>query len=140
MNEIVLFWIVAAAIFGIVECVTPQLVSIWFCGGAVISAIVSYFVDSPIVTVIIFVVSSALLLICTRPIVKKKISVNIQPTNADRIVGKNAVVTLDINPDENVGQIRVDGQIWSARSREFIKSGEKVKIISIEGVKAIVEK
>ena len=47
-----------------------------------------------------------------------------------------------VNNTENVGQIRVNGQIWSAKSQDnsIIAQGEMVKVISITGVKALVNK
>lgn len=140
MNGLTIFWLIVAVVTAIVESLTPQLICIWFCLSAVVSAIVGQFTDSLWMTIIVFVVFSALLLFLTRPIVKQKISTKIQPTNYDRIIGKDAIVTEDINPAENVGQIKVDGQVWSAKSTEPIPQGSTVKIEAIEGVKAVVTK
>ncbi len=141
MNGVAFFWIVVAVILGIIECATPQLVSIWFCGGAIVSALIAYFVTDMLwVSIVVFIIVSTLLLIFTRPLVKKKMLVKAEPTNADRILGKEAIVIEDINPIENVGQIKVDGQIWSAKSQQPILKGEKVTVSSIEGVKAVVTK
>ena len=140
MNSIALFWIVAAVVFGVVESMTVQLVSIWLCLASVVSAVAGYFSNSLWATVVVFVVVSLALLVVTRPLVKKKISTKIQPTNADRIIGREAVVTEKINPVENVGQIKIDGQVWSAKSSEPISEGETVRIEAIEGVKAVVTK
>ncbi len=140
MNPLVIFWILATVVFGILEMLTPQLICVWFCGGALATAVTSCFVDSLWLSVVVFVVVSALLLAFTRPLVKSKIIPKIQPTNADRIIGKEAVVTVAIDPVENKGQIKVDGQIWSAKSDFAIGEGEKVTVSSIEGVKAVVNK
>ena len=140
MNSIALFWIVAAVVFGVVESMTVQLVSIWLCLASVVSAVVGYFSNSLWATVVVFVVVSLALLVVTRPLINKKIATKIQPTNADRIIGREAVVTEKINPVENVGQIKIDGQVWSAKSSEPISEGETVRIEAIEGVKAVVTK
>lgn len=140
MNGLTIFWLVIAIVTAIVESLTPQLICIWFCLSAVVSAIVSQFTDSVWLTIVVFVVVSALFLYLTRPIVKNKIKTKIQPTNYDRIIGKDAIVTEDINPAENAGQIKVDGQVWSAKSTELIPQGTTVKIEAVEGVKAVVTK
>ncbi len=140
MNQLVAFWLIAAVIFGVVEIITAPLICIWFCGGALVAALVGYFANSMWVSAVAFVVVSALLLAFTRPLVKGKIAPKVQPTNADRIIGKEAVVILGIDPVENKGQIKVDGQVWSAKSDSIINEGEKVKVSSIEGVKAVVTK
>lgn len=140
MNQLVTFWILAAVVFGVVEMITALLICIWFCGGALVAALAGFLTNSWWISAVAFVVVSALLLIFTRPLVKNKIAPKVQPTNADRIIGKEAVVILGIDPAENKGQIKVDGQVWSAKSDCAIDEGEKVTVSSIEGVKAVVTK
>ena len=82
-------------------------------------------------------------LILSRTIWKKYTSIRpVEPTNADALVGMTAVVTADINNIEAVGEVKVAGQHWSARSvrdSEFISAGTHVKVVAIEGVKLICE-
>ena len=63
-------------------------------------------------------------------------------TNADRILGEAALVTEEIDNAQAKGTIKVFGQVWSARSADgaVIPAGETVRICSISGVKAIVER
>ena len=140
MSQLVAFWLMAAVVLAVVELVTAPLICIWFCGGALAAALIAFIVDSFWISAIIFVAVSALLLAFTRPLVKNKLAPDVQPTNADRIIGKEAMVILSIDPVENKGQIKVDGQIWSAKSDYPIEEGEIVTISSIEGVKAVVAK
>lgn len=139
MNYLVIIWLAAAVAFGILEIITAPLICIWFCGGALAAALASVFTQSQFVTATVFVVASALLLIFTRPLVKTRIAPKIQPTNADRIIGREAVVVEAIDPVENKGQIKIDGQIWSAKCDFPAEVGEKVIVSSIEGVKAVVK-
>ena len=63
-------------------------------------------------------------------------------TNADRIVGETVLVTEEINNVRATGAVKVFGQEWSARSLDdsVIPVGETVRIRSISGVKAMVER
>lgn len=140
MNQVAILWLIAAVVFGVVEIITAPLICIWFCGGALVAALIGGITNSMWVSTVAFVVVSGILLAFTRPLVKSKIAPKVQPTNADRIIGKEAVVILGIDPVENVGQIKVDGQVWSAKSDSIINEGEKVTVSSIEGVKAVVTK
>ncbi len=140
MSQLVIFWLITAVVLAVIELATAPLICIWFFGGALMAALTGFFVNSVLATAVVFVVVSALLLIFTRPLVKSKFAPKVQPTNFDRIIGKDAVVIVGINPIENKGQIKVDGQIWSAKSDCEIKEGEIVKVSSIEGVKAVVTK
>lgn len=140
MDTVTALWVIFAVLFAIIECMTVQLVSIWFCVSSVVAAVLYYFTKSLYVSMIVFVVLSAVLILATRPFVKRVVNINHQPTNADRIIGKKAIVTTKIEPDLNLGQIKVDGQVWSAKSDEIIFEGETVEIEKIEGVKVVVKK
>lgn len=104
--------------------------------------VVSIFVDNIAIQIGIFTISSTLLLFCTRPFVKKFTKNDKTLTNAYSAIGKKGIVTKEINPIKGVGQIKVDGEIWSAKSLEndIIAEGEHITVIKIDGVKAIVEK
>ncbi len=71
---------------------------------------------------------------------KKVLKTDYVKTNADRYIGKLAVVTEEISNIDAKGQVKVDNQIWSARSQngETISEGTKVNVLRIEGVKLIV--
>lgn len=135
-----IIWAVAIVVFGILEGITAQLVSIWFVFGA-IAGLVAAFCHAPItIQVAVFVLVTIITLIATRPIVKKKINTQIQPTNADRCIGQDGVVIEEINNLEPTGQVKADGKVWTARSfdQSIIPEGTVVTIEKIDGVKLIV--
>ena len=135
-------WIALLVAFLIGEAITPGvLVSIWFAGGAFCSFLFTLFGAPFWLQISVFLVSSLALLIATRPIALRSINQRKQPTNADRILGETGMVISEICNIENRGLIRIGGSEWTARaeSDEVIAEGEKVRILRIEGVKAIVE-
>lgn len=140
MDTLTVLWIAAAVVFGILEAATVQLVSIWFCISSVAAAFAAYITHDVTVSAVVFVLASAVLVAVTRPLVKSKVVVKPQPTNADRIIGKKAVVTTRIDGKKNEGQVAVDGQIWSAKCDDVVSEGETVEIEKIEGVKVVVKK
>ena len=141
-NMMLYIWLTLAIVFAITEVVTVGLTTIWFSLGALVSLLlVICGVDNITVQIVVFVLVSLLSLIATRPLVKKYINKKVQPTNADRCIGKEAFVTEEINNVLSKGAVKVNGVEWSARSEDnsVIEIGEKVKIISIDGVKVIVQ-
>lgn len=90
----------------------------------------------------VFIIISVLSLIFTKPLVKNKLNFKKTETNADRVIGKTAIVTDEINSEKFAGEVKVNGQMWSAISyeNEIIEKDSKVKILDIEGVKLVVEK
>ena len=135
------FWIVMLIAFVVIEALTAQLVTIWFAVGSV-AALISEMLGAEVwLQWLIFVAVSALVIIATRPFVKKLTKQKSTPTNADRCIGQTAVVTEEINNLEAVGAVKVGGIVWSARSEsgEIIEAGKTVTVTKIDGVKLIVK-
>ena len=136
------FWLIAAGIFFIIEMATIGFLVFWLGIGALLAMVTSFITDSILIQAIVFVVSSTLLLIFTRPLVNKFIKVPKENvTNAYSIIGKKAIVISKINNIEGNGQIKIDGDVWSAKSStdEEIADKTEVEIVDIDGVKAVVK-
>ncbi len=142
MNGAFVVWLVLAVVLGVVEGLTVALISIWMAVGAVGAAITAACGGSIMLQIIVFLVISAVLLVITIPISKRFRGRNIVSTNADRLIGAEAVVISKVDAIENKGQIKALGQIWSASSIDGveIEIGEKVVVESIEGVRAIIKR
>lgn len=135
-------WLIIAILFFILEMMGPGFLLFWVGVGALITMIVSIFVDNLAIQIGIFTISSTALLFCTRPFVKKFTKHDNTVTNAQSIIGKTGIVTKEIDSVKGAGQIKVDGEKWSAKSsnEDIIEEGARVTILNINGVKAIVEK
>ena len=133
-------WVVLLIVFLIMEAATVQLVSVWFAVGALAALIANLGGLNVIGQIVLFLVLSAVCLVATRPLVKKLTAAKIQKTNADRCIGAEAVVTEEINNLESTGQVKVIGNIWTARSTDdtVIEKGTVVIVERMEGVKLIV--
>ena len=141
MNWEAIFWLVAMVIFIAAEAMTVSLVSIWFAVGA-LAAMACALCHGPLwLQIGLFVVVSGGCLVFTRKKVQSKFNENRQKTNADRIIGHRGVVLEEIDDQRAVGTVKVDGSIWSARSKSgaVIPKDAEVTILAIEGVKVIVE-
>ena len=134
-------WLIASGIFFICEIITVGFLVFWLGVGALIAMLVSFFTSNIIIQMSVFVISSGLLIFATRPLVNKISKKDVVPTNVYSLIGKKAVVTEDINWITGKGQIKFEGEIWSAKSKEQINipAGSEVEIVSIEGVKAFVK-
>ncbi|MBZ4647500.1 MAG: hypothetical protein PWR27_2424 [Petroclostridium sp.] len=138
----VMLWLIIAIVLGIIEAVTLGVVTIWFAIGALLALIGAAIGFSLQYQIVIFLLSSGILLYYTRPIIKKYLKVGTVRTNADRLIGEKGVVTERIDVANGRGQVKVLGQIWSARSsdNQEIPEGERVEILDISGVKLVVKK
>ncbi len=137
-----LFWAAVAVVSLIIEAVTAELVSCWFAPSAIVSMILSGFVDIFWVQLLVFLVLSAILLAVARKLVKKRLATKGEPAlNADGLIGRTGVVQEAVNNIAETGSVKVGGLVWTARSlgEEEIPPETVVAIREIRGVKLICE-
>lgn len=139
-----IFWLVLAAIFFVAEMMTINLVTIWFVIGACGATLVALLGLSIGAQIGVFLLLS-IIFVAVFWRMRDRLSLSVRKaalTNADRILGQQALVTVEINALEGSGQVKVMGQLWSAVSddQSVIPVGENVTVIAIKGVKAVVTK
>ena len=88
--------------------------------------------------------SGFVLLFTTKPFFEKLLfKGNVEKTNADALIGKNALVIEEIDNVKETGAVKIEGKVWTARNAEngeIIEEGSQVKIIEIQGVKLMCAK
>lgn len=134
-------WLILAGIFVIAEIITVGFLIFWLALGSLCAMVTSFFTDNIIIQTTVFVITSTLFIFCTRKFANKLTKKeNTITTNAYSIIGKKAKVIKDINSTLGVGQIKVDGQVWSAKPdvEKIITQDTEVLILKIDGVKAVV--
>jgi len=134
------FWLIAAGIFLAIEILTVGFLVFWLALGALLAMLVSFVTDNIIIQTTVFIVSSTLLILFTKPLVNKYITKPLKPTNTYSLINKHATVIIDINPIDSTGQVKVNGETWSAKSEQeiAIPKGTEVQILRIDGVKLVV--
>ena len=136
------FWLIASGIFFIAEIITTGFLVFWLGIAGLITMCISFFTDNLMIQASVFVILSAVLILATKPFVNKFVNKKetTEKTNAFSIIGKAAIVIKDIDSINGVGQIKVDGEVWSAEgiNGSNIEKGTKVEVKEIDGVRAIV--
>lgn len=134
-------WLVVLAILLVIEFLTLGLTTVWFAGGALIAFLVSLAGGPLWLQILLFLVISVVLLLFTRPLAVKYLNKNVQKTNVDSIPGQKGIVTAIIDNLKAEGQVTIRGMEWSARAKDdnIIEKGKVVRVLSVEGVKLIVE-
>ena len=136
------FWLVVLVVLVIIELLTMGLTTVWFAGGALIATIATLFNAPFALQVILFLLVSALLLFFTRPLAVKYFNKDRVRTNAESLVGRQAIVISEIDNLQGIGQVNVGGVEWSARTRvDGVKLpvGTVATVLAINGVKLVVE-
>ena len=133
-------WLILMVIFLIVEATTVTMTSLWFAAGSLAALIVAA-TGGPIgFQVAVFLVVSAALLACLRPVIRKHFTPKLVRTNVDSVVGTEGYVTSDIDNRSATGTVKLGAMEWTARSTQGtgIPKGTLVKVDKIEGVKVFV--
>ncbi len=137
-------WLGVLALAVIVEALTFTLVSIWFVPGALVAMVLSFFSTVELwVQIVVFLTVSLLLMIFLKPLTDKFLIGKRVATNADAVIGEEAIVTEAIHNIQSRGQVKVKGQYWTARAADNNTTydvGDILHVIAIEGVKLICKK
>ena len=134
-------WAVLVVVFLVVEGATAGLTAIWFAAGALVALAGALLGAKSWLQVLLFIVVSIATLFATRPLARKYVNRQVQPTNADKVIGFTATVTERIDNLAGTGTVSVGGRLWTAISTtgDTIEKGTLTVIRRIEGVKLIVE-
>ena len=142
MIEYMLYiWIGFFILSVIVEANTMNLIAVWFMPGTLAAAILALLSVPVWIQVLVWLVITVAVFASTWRLSARLRRPRVHPTNADRVIGQSAVVTESISDRTQTGQVRVMGQIWSARTDDTadeIPTGTEVRVLRIEGVKLVV--
>jgi membrane protein implicated in regulation of membrane protease activity len=135
-------WVIATCAFGIGEMLTTGFFLASFAFGAALAAIVDAAGAPELAAWIVFVVASLATLVFIRPVAMSHMRMPPQlRTGAAALVGRSAVVLERIANHEGVGCVKIDGEIWTARSLDddqVIEPGTRVEVVQIKGATALV--
>jgi membrane protein implicated in regulation of membrane protease activity len=135
-------WLVAALLFGVGEMHAQGFVLAPLALGALVASGASIAGLGAALSVLVFLALSIGVLRALRPLAlrhqRRPMTLR---TGAAALVGHRAVVVDRISNDEGVGSVRIDGELWTARSFDdgvVIGAGEVVEVVVIRGAIALV--
>jgi len=138
-----LIWLILFVVFLAAEVIsTGTLIFIWFCAGALVALITSYLGGSQMLQGILFFSVSIVLLIGSKPFIKKYSTQKKPSKKANHILLKRGTVVKEISNKRSQGSVSLDGKIWPARNSEndmVIPIGSEVIVTGVEGHNAMVK-
>jgi membrane protein implicated in regulation of membrane protease activity len=140
--EIWIIWLVVACLLGLGEMHQGGFYLAPFAMGAGLASIVALLGVGAALSAIVFLASSGIVFATLRPVARRhrRMPPSIR-TGAAALVGKRALVLERIANEEGVGCVRIDSEVWTARSYdedEVIDAGERVEVVEIRGATALV--
>jgi membrane protein implicated in regulation of membrane protease activity len=139
---LIVVWVIVFFVAVLVEVLEPQLVSIWFAGGALIALLATTLFNAPLwLQIILFIFTTIALLILTRPFVKRVSHLPVTPTNADALIGQDILIEKAFGPKKEGYGLHADIR-WTlvSDSPDTFEKGEYAVIKGIHGNKLTVSK
>lgn len=132
-------WLIIAIVFLILETFTVDFTFLMLAGGALVATGVAAGTDNLVIQIVVFALTSVLLVAFARPWAKKHI--NVKGPAAGNVygqVGKSAQTLTVV--DQSAGRVKIGGDVWSARSTgASIPQDTGVVVVEIDGAVAVVE-
>ncbi len=140
--DVWIIWLVAAGVLGVGEMHQGGFYLAPFALGAALAAVVSLLGVGALLSAVVFLLASGIVFATLRPVARRhrRLPPSIR-TGAAALIGRPAIVLERIANDEGVGCVKIDGEVWTARSYdedEVIDAGERVEVVEIRGATALV--
>jgi len=140
--DVWVIWLIAACVLGVGEMHQGGFYLAPFAAGAALAAVVGLLGVGALLSAVVFIAASAIVFATLRPVAQRhrRLPPAIR-TGAAALVGRPAIVLERIANDEGVGCVKIDGEVWTARSfdeEEVFEPGERVEVVEIRGATALV--
>ena len=137
-----IIWLLAAVVAAVGEIATTGFFLAPFAAGALVAMLAALAGAGGAIQFVLFAVVTLTCFGLVRPIAKRHLYVPPQiRTGTAALIGRDAIVLERIHNDDNVGRVRIDGEVWTARSYDEdleIEPGTRVQVVAIRGATALV--
>jgi membrane protein implicated in regulation of membrane protease activity len=129
-----LAWLAVATIAAILEVSVPHFGSAFVSAGAIAAAIGAFlgFGVTAQFAAFVVVLTASIALLRTR--ILEKVGGPGVPSRTAPLIGRQGVVTHDMDPAIGTGRVNVSGEDWAARSGETMTIGTKVRVVGADGI------
>ena len=136
-------WVVLGVVLAVAEIFTTTLFLIMFAAGAFAAAAAAALGAPTALQALIFTLVSALSVAVVRPVIRRHarsaLESGEQAFGVEALEGATALVLEPVDAEH--GLVKIDGELWSARSYDVTRSysaGERVQVIKVRGATALV--
>ena len=136
MDSATVAWLVVAIVSAIVEITAPHFGLLFVSAGAFTAAAVSWSGFGLGTQLVVFSLEVALSLLLLRPLLVKRLGLGSRgvPSRTEALVGREGVVSVDIEPLVGAGRVNVGGEDWAARSAKPIPAGQRIRVVAADSV------
>ena len=128
-------WVTLALIAAIVEVSIPHFGVIFIAIGAIAAALAAFMSFGVTAQILCFIVAVGLGFSVLRPRLMGRISGSAGvPSRTDLLIGREGIVTHDIESTVGSGRVIVEGQDWAARAATPLAVGTRIKVVAADGI------
>lgn len=127
-------WVALALLAALVEITIPHFGVIFVSAGGVVAALAAAVGLGVTAQVLIFLIALGLSFTLIRPRLVANMSSRGVPSRTDTLVGRDGVVTHDIDPTIGAGRVNVGGEDWAARAATSIPAGTRIQVVGADGI------
>ena len=127
-------WVTVAVVAAVVEVSIPHFGIIFVSVGAIAAAGAAYLSFSLPVQILLFIVVVAISFLALRPRIIATMGAAGVPGRTEALLGREGIVTHDIETTLGAGRVNVEGQDWAARAVAPIAAGTRVKVVGADGI------
>ena len=127
-------WLALAVVSVIVEVSIPHFGLIFVAIGAVGAAAAAGLALTVPVQIVVFCVVLTASVLALRPRLAAGLNSRGVPSRTEQLIGKEGIVTHDIDPTAGGGRVNVGGEDWAARSSERIAAGTQIRVGAADGI------
>jgi membrane protein implicated in regulation of membrane protease activity len=127
-------WVILAVVAAIVEISIPHFGLIFVSVGAIAAAIAAGGGYGFIVQILVFGIALGVSLAFLRPLVMSRLGSRGVPSRTDTLIGREGVVTTDIETSVGAGRVNVGGEDWAARASTKLSAGTRIKVVAADGI------
>jgi len=127
-------WVILAVVAAIVEISIPHFGLVFVSVGAVAAAIAAGSEYGFVVQILVFAVALGVSLAFLRPRVMSRLGSQGVPSRTDTLIGREGVVTTDIETSVGAGRVNVGGEDWAARSAARLSAGTRIRVVAADGI------
>jgi membrane protein implicated in regulation of membrane protease activity len=134
LSSVVVTWVVIAAVAAVVEISIPHFGLIFVTIAAIAAAGAALAGYGAIVQSAVFLLALAITFFGLRPRLMTQLGSKGVPSRTDTLLGREGVVTFDIEASVGAGRVNVGGEDWAARSTAPISAGTRIRVVSADGI------
>jgi membrane protein implicated in regulation of membrane protease activity len=127
-------WLAVAIIAAIIEISSPHFGAVFVSAAALVAAVIAASAGNPTLQIVTFAFVIVASWVVLRPWIVARATGRGVPSRTQQLIGKEGIVTHEIDPTIGGGRVNVGGEDWAARSRGAVTIGTHVRVTGADGI------